>query len=138
MMERTGVKTKGTLLGGFEEFAVGRDAGVELDDSCVGHDLYNHVGGDQGRDSELHEGTLVGGEDNSHPVERISSRGLVDSEDRNLAAHQVDEQHDSCPQGTFREAVVALGFLDSGHQGEDGAHHVKESSAHFVVVFRKV
>lgn len=60
-----------TLLSPAKEGAVFCERVVDLDETRSGEQLDDHAGGDDGGDAELHEGAAVGGEDDSHPVERV-------------------------------------------------------------------
>lgn len=53
--------------------------------------------------TELHESAPVGGEDYSHPVERVRGLGGLDAVDGNLAAHEEDEERDNRPQHLLPE-----------------------------------
>ncbi|GMT25660.1 hypothetical protein PFISCL1PPCAC_16957 [Pristionchus fissidentatus] len=66
------------LLGSVEEGAV--LGGVsDLDDLGSGEELHDQTRGDDGRDTELHQGSPVGGHDDAQPVERIGRVGRHDS-----------------------------------------------------------
>lgn len=47
--------------------------------------------------TKLHECAAVGSEDNAHPVERVGGLRGLHAVDRDLAAHQEDEQGDDRP-----------------------------------------
>ena len=91
------------LLGTLEEGAVLLDVVVHLNDARTGQKLHNQTGCDNGTDSELHEGAAVRGQDDAHPVEWVRGLGALDTVDRDLAAHQEDEQRDGRPQDLLAE-----------------------------------
>jgi hypothetical protein len=68
-----------------------------LDDLASCEQLHDESGGDNGRDTEFHEGTTVRCEDDADPVEGVRAIGSLDAVQRNLAAHQEDEQRHHRP-----------------------------------------
>lgn len=60
-----------TFLSTTKERTVFLQAKVDVDQIGTGQKLHDHSRGDDWRDSEFHEGTSVGGEDDPHPVERV-------------------------------------------------------------------
>ena len=62
-----------TFLGSFVEGAVFLNALIDINDLCTSKELHNHTGSDDRANTEFHQSTSVGGEDDSHPVERIVS-----------------------------------------------------------------
>ena len=59
------------LLGTAEESTVLLEGEVDLDEVGTGEELHDHTGGNDGRDTEFHESTTVGSENDTHPVERV-------------------------------------------------------------------
>ena len=43
-----------------------------IEELCTSQELHDQRGGDNGRDTELHEGAPVTGQDHTDPVERVS------------------------------------------------------------------
>jgi hypothetical protein len=70
--------------------------------------LHDHTSSDDRGDTEFHQSTSVGGKDNSHPVERITSGGVGDTVEGDLAADKVDEEDGSGPEGTSLEGSVLM------------------------------
>lgn len=60
-----------TLLSTSEESPVLLEGEVDLDESGALQQLDNHTRGDDGGDTELHERSTVGGENHTHPVQRV-------------------------------------------------------------------
>ena len=56
-----------------EEVAVVLRAHVNVDDLGAGEQLHDHAGGDDGRDTQLRKSALVGGKNNTEPVEWVSA-----------------------------------------------------------------
>lgn len=54
--------------------------------------LHYHSRGDNGSDSEFHEGAPVGGEDDTHPVKRVRGVGGHDTIEGDLGADQEYEE----------------------------------------------
>jgi hypothetical protein len=73
--------------------------------------LHNHARGDDGRDTEFHEGTLVGGEDDSEPVEGVSAFLLGDAVERNLAANKINEERNRSPDQFVVELLLYIGLV---------------------------
>lgn len=69
----------------------------DLNDLGTRQELHDETGGDDGRDTQLHEGSPVGGQDDTDPVEGIRGVGGHDAEEGDLAAHQEDEEGDGRP-----------------------------------------
>jgi hypothetical protein len=60
-----------TLLGTAEQSAVVLQAEVNLDQLSAGEELHDHARGNDRGDTELHQGTAVGRENDTHPVQRV-------------------------------------------------------------------
>lgn len=60
-----------TFLGSVEERAILFETVVDLNEVGAGKELHEHARGDNGGDTQFHEGSTVGGEDSTHPVEGI-------------------------------------------------------------------
>ena len=91
------------LLGTAKEGAVLLETEVDLDEVGAGEELHDHSRGDDGRDTELHEGSSVGGEDDTHPVERIGAVARDDTVERDLGRDQEDSEDDGGPHDTALE-----------------------------------
>ena len=97
------------LLGSVEEFLVFPDVLVDFDEFGSCQQLHDHGRGDERRNSQLHEGTPVGGQDDSHPVEGIGVGVFDDAVEGDLAAEEVDEDDDGGPD--------LFGFLGDLNEG---------------------
>jgi hypothetical protein len=91
------------LLGTRKEGAIFLDVVVNLNDTGTSEELHDETGSNNRTDSELHKRSAVGSEDDSHPVERIGGLGRLNTIDRDLAAHQEDEQSDGSPEKLLTE-----------------------------------
>jgi hypothetical protein len=65
--------------------------------------LHHQPRGDDGTNTQLHQRSSVGGQNDSQPVKRIGRVGRVDSVQRHLSAHQKDEQSHRSPQQSLVE-----------------------------------
>ena len=93
-----------------QSLSVSRFLGSYLDDLATREQLHDESGGDDGRDTEFHEGSAVGCEDDADPVEGVGAIGGLDAVQRNLAAHQEDEQRHHRPhhfllEGNLRKEI---------------------------------
>jgi hypothetical protein len=59
--------------------------------------LHDHGGSDDGGDTEFHESTSVRGENGAHPVEGVRLLRVNNAIEWDLAAEQVDEDDNACP-----------------------------------------
>lgn len=59
---------------------------INVDDLGTGQELHNHTTSNDRGDTEFHESTSVGGKDNSHPVERITTNDFIYTVKGHLAA----------------------------------------------------
>jgi hypothetical protein len=91
------------LLCTVEECSVLLDVVVDLNDSGSSEELHDKSRGDDGGNSEFHEGSTVGSEDHAHPVEWIRRFSSLHSVDWDLATYQEDEEGDGSPQKLFSE-----------------------------------
>ena len=66
---------------------------LHIDINELGSDkkLHDHTGGDDGTHSKLHDGSFVGGKDDSEPVHGVGSFLLDDTVERNLTADKINE-----------------------------------------------
>jgi hypothetical protein len=96
-------RKKRTLLGSIEELTILLDTLVNFQDSGTRQNLHDHSGGDNGGDTELHEGSPVRGEDDTEPVKRISILRRENSKERNLTEHQENKQGHSGPHDLLLE-----------------------------------
>ena len=100
----TGIlKRKSTFLSTGKEGTVFLEGVVNFNDVRACEELHDHGGSDDGSDSELHEGASVRGENDSHPVQRVSGIRGHDAVQGNLGADQENEERDSRPHGLFPE-----------------------------------
>lgn len=65
---------------------------VLVDDARVREEHDDHGGCDYGRDTQLHQGAAVGGQDGSQLHEGVGGLGDVDSVEGDVAADQVDKE----------------------------------------------
>jgi hypothetical protein len=85
------------LLGGLVELAVGLQVEVDVDQVSSSEELEDHAGGDDGRDTQLHQRSPVTGHHHTQPVERIRSVRRHNTVERHLAHHQEDEESETRP-----------------------------------------
>ena len=83
-----------TFLRPAKERAVLLERKVDLNKVRTGEELNDHAGGDNGSDTELHEGAAVGYEDDTHPIEGVGGRDAVEEA---LGADEEDEEGDGGP-----------------------------------------
>ena len=79
-----------TFLCAAEESTVLLERKVDLNKVCTSEKLDDHARSDDGSDTELHECSTVGGENDTHPVERVSGVGGHDAVERDLRADEED------------------------------------------------
>ena len=91
------------LLGTREQGTIFLDVVVDLDNSGTSQKLHNQTRCDNGTDTKFHKSTTVRSKDNTHPVERITGLGGLDTIDRDLAANQENEKNDRSPKELFTE-----------------------------------
>jgi len=60
-----------TFLSALEQLAIFLVGLINGDDVGTGKQLHDETSGDDRGDTELHQGTTVGGQDDTHPIERI-------------------------------------------------------------------
>ena len=92
-----------TLLGSIEQLTILLHTLVNLQNSGTSQHLHNHSRGDDGGDTQLHEGSPVGSENNTEPVERIRILRRQDSKERDLTEHKEDEQGHCSPHDLLLE-----------------------------------
>ena len=85
------------LLGALEQRSVLFQALVHVDDLGTGQQLHHHARGNYGRDTQLHERASITGHYHPHPVQRVRVARSRNPVQRNLAAHQKDEESYGCP-----------------------------------------
>merc|ERR1711879_433867 len=103
-----------TLLGTVEEGAALLEALVDFDDVAASEKLHDETRGHDGRDTELHEGTAIRCENDTHLVEGIGAVGGDDAVEGDLAADQEDEQRHGRPQHFLPEGNLLLSLSDLG------------------------
>jgi hypothetical protein len=86
-----------TLLGTREQSAIFLEAEVDVDEVSTSQELHDHSRGDDGTDTELHQRPPIGGQDDTHPIERVGGIRGHDTIQRHLRADQEDEEGDGCP-----------------------------------------
>lgn len=64
---------------------------VDIDNLGTHEELQDHAGGNDWGHTKFHDGTLVGGKDNSEPVQWVGSFFLLDTIQWDLTADQIDE-----------------------------------------------
>jgi hypothetical protein len=87
-----------TLLGTAEQNSVILQAEIDVDEVGTRQQLHDHSGGDDRRDTELHECSSIWGEDDTHPVERVGGVGGHDTVEWYLGAYQENKEGDGCPE----------------------------------------
>mmetsp|Transcript_29905 Transcript_29905/g.54997 ORF Transcript_29905/g.54997 Transcript_29905/m.54997 type:complete len:351 (+) Transcript_29905:815-1867(+) len=107
------------LLSSREQRSVLLHVVVHFNDTTSRQQLHDQPGGDNGRDTKFHEGTTVGSEDDTHPVEGIGGLGRLDTIDGDLTADKEDEECNCCPEDLFTEWDLTIRTC---HLGQD-AHH---------------
>lgn len=88
---------------------------ADLDDLGTGQQLHDQSRSDNGRDTELHEGTAVGGQDDTDPVEGISRVRRHDAEQRNLV--QDISLNSVCPSS--RSLLKSTTYLAADQEDEE-------------------
>jgi len=94
------------LLGCLEEVSVLLRWLVHFNDLCTCKELHDHTWGNDGWDTQLHECSLVWGQDNTEPVEWIGTFLSSDTVDRDLATDQIDKESDGCPDQLVIELLL--------------------------------
>mmetsp|Transcript_1225 Transcript_1225/g.1865 ORF Transcript_1225/g.1865 Transcript_1225/m.1865 type:complete len:403 (+) Transcript_1225:421-1629(+) len=102
------------LLGTVEKSPILLHIVVNLDDTRSCKELHDETGGDNGGDTEFHECSTVGGENNAHPVKGIGRLGGLDSIDWDLATNQENEEGDGGPEELLTEGDLAIRTCDLG------------------------
>ena len=92
------ITTMLTFLCTAEECAIILKREVDLNEVRAGEQLHDHARGDDGCDTEFHEGSAVRGEDDTHPVERVGRVRGHDTVQRHLRAYQEDEERHRRPE----------------------------------------
>ena len=90
-------------MSSLEEFAIRLERLVDVDNLGARQKLHDETRGYNGRYTEFHQGTSVGSEDNSHPVEGVSRTTGHDTVKGDLTAHKKDEQGDDGPHDLLLE-----------------------------------
>ena len=91
------------LLSTGEQGAIFLHVVVDLDDTRTCQQLHDKTRRHDGTNSELHQGTSVGSQNDTHPIEWIGGLGTLHSIDWNLTAHQENEEGDGCPEKFLTE-----------------------------------
>jgi len=87
--------------------------------------LHHQTRGDDGPDTELHARSPVRGHNHTLPIERIRSRGGVNPVERELTAHEENEEGDGRVENLFPERNPPLGRRDLGKQAHEGLDQVE-------------
>lgn len=115
------------LLGTRKQGTIFLDVVVDLNDSGTGQKLHNQTRCNNGTDTKFHKSTTVRSKDDTHPVERITGLGRLDTIDRNLAANQENEKNDRSPKELFTEGNLSVRGLNLGEDRHDGTDQMKKS-----------
>lgn len=91
------------LLGSRKQGTIFLYVVVNLDNTTSSKKLHDKTRCYNRTDSKFHKSSTVGSEDNTHPVERITGFGALNTIDRNLTAHKENEQSNGCPKNLFSE-----------------------------------
>lgn len=75
-----------TFLGSFVQNSVFLDILVDIDEFGTSEKLHDHTSSDNWANTKFHQGSSVGGENDSHPVKRVVSGGGGNTVERDLAA----------------------------------------------------
>eukprot|EP00618_Florenciella_parvula_P001379 CAMPEP_0119541236 /NCGR_PEP_ID=MMETSP1344-20130328/52833_1 /TAXON_ID=236787 /ORGANISM="Florenciella parvula, Strain CCMP2471" /LENGTH=535 /DNA_ID=CAMNT_0007585181 /DNA_START=198 /DNA_END=1803 /DNA_ORIENTATION=- len=126
------------LLGALEQRTVLLEALVDLDDVRARKQLHDEARGDDRRDAELHQRAAVRREEHADPVERVRRLRGLDAVERNLAAHEEDEQHDDRPEDALAERDLPVGLLHLREDAEHRAYEMKEPHGGGAVVYDRV
>jgi hypothetical protein len=70
--------------------------------------LHHQSRGDNWTDTKFHQSTTVGSKNDTHPVERITGLGRLNTVNRNLTAHQENEKDNRGPKKLFTEGDLRL------------------------------
>ena len=92
---------------------------------CFAH-LEDHARGDDGSDTQLHEGTSVTGHHHTKPVKRIRRVRRHNAVQRHLAHDQEDEEGQTRPYQAVVERNLALGQLDFRDEGDKRFDQIEE------------
>lgn len=92
---------------------------VDSDNLRTSKQLHDQTRGHDRADTELHQSTTVGSQDNAHPVEWIRRVGRTNTIERDLAANQEDEEGDNSPHDLLLEWDLGL----RGRNLWEDAHH---------------
>ena len=104
---------------------------VELNDSCTDEKLEDPTCWDYRRKSKFHEGSSIGSEDDTHPVEGVTALWAKDAIDGYLAADEIDEEGDGGVEDLFAIVDIASGAVDEGKYFDGGLEHVEDPKAHW-------
>ena len=72
-----------------------------LNETSTRQHLHDHARCDDGRDAQFHNGATVGGQNDTHPVERVRRLGRLDAVDGDLAADEENEERNGSPEEFF-------------------------------------
>ena len=87
-----------TFLSPAEQRPILLETKVDIDKVGARKQLHDHSRGNDGCDTEFHERSAVGGEDYTHPVQRVRRVGGHDSVQRHLRAYQENKECYGCPK----------------------------------------
>ena len=105
-----------TLLSGTEQDPILLQRKVHLYQLSPSQQLHDHSTCQDGRDSELHQGSPITSQDDPHPVERVGRVRGHDPVEGYLGHDEEDEEGGRCPEGLVVEGDLPVG---RGHLGED-------------------
>jgi len=123
------------FLGTREQGTIFLDVVVDLDDSGTGQKLHNQTRSDNGTNTKFHKGTTVGSHDDTHPVERITGLGRLDTIERDLAANQENEKDNGSPKKLLAEGNLSVRGLNLREDRHDGADQMQKSHGERVSSF---
>ena len=121
------------LLSAIQERSVLLHALIHVDDLGSREQLHHQTRRHNWRDTELHARSSVRRHDDASPIERIRPTRRVDPVQRQLRAHQEDEERHARVQRLFPKRNLSISRLHLGQEAQERAHQVQhaESTRHF-------
>lgn len=115
------------LGGSLVEFSVFFALHVNINHLGSDEELEDHTRGNDWGHTKLHDGTLVGGKDNSEPIQRIGSFLLDNAVKWDLTADQVNEQGPGGPAHLVTEGLFLEWCLNFWEVVDDGSNQIQKS-----------
>lgn len=113
------------LLGAFVKRALSGIVLVNVENVSADEELHNHACSDGGGNTEFHDGSSVGSQDDSQPVEGVRTSVGNDSVKRDLTCNKVDQDNDTSPHGSAAERKNLLdGLVNLGNEVNDGSQEL--------------